>query len=96
MARGVRHEQQPTMFSEPGKPGPASIEQIKRVAAHFDAKGKPEQHIDVNLSRGWLIQHFKLSRRGGRIMFGQHELRAYGEAVVERAPAPRKKRQAKK
>ena len=83
--------EQPGMFNEKNKPSPSSIEQIKRMAELFDARGKHDQHIDVNLSRGYLLRFFRPLRRGGPVMHNRHELRAHGVAVIERAPKAKKK-----
>ena len=91
MARSVKGAQT-EFFVEPKPIGPLSIRNIKRAADHFDAKGKADQHIDANLTRDYLVRHFGVARRGGRIMYGRHEIRAYGQAVIEREPAPRKRR----
>lgn len=49
-------------------------DQIVEMAAIFDREGRPQQPIQVRVSRKYLMEIFKPRKRGGPLFHGEHEL----------------------
>lgn len=58
---------------------------IVEMAAIFDREGRPQQPIQVRVSRGYLMRQFKPLKRGGPLFHGEHEL---VPAAVENFQSP--------